>query len=1207
MSSKVSTEASSASKVKSTSSTFFGPSEAAVQFKMAVGPAGDKFEREADHMADKVLRMPEPKVVTNQTDRVQRQPQDKLAKQDQDKIRKAPAVENKLQKAALPPGQDEKRPEALDKAGPKQTALQRQAKPQAPGKEEKLQRKATGKAPKVSDNLQTAIQSQATGGQALPADVRSYMEGRFHADFSGIRIHNNREAANLNNQLSARAFTFKNHIFFGPDQYQPGSSDGKQLIAHELTHTIQQGHAIQRSPQISTAPAKPLVQRLFGIEIPSWQDVVDWLADKAYNIPGYRMFTIVIGSNPINGANADRSAANILRAIVEFLPGGKLITDALEKYQVFEKAGTWVEGQLKRFGNLLGTIKAAIDRFFDDLDFIDIILHPGRTWDRAVKIFSEPVDNIISFIKTLFAELFDIIRKAVLLPLAKLAEGKPGFDLLCAVLGENPVTGDKVARSPENLIGGFMKMIGREDLWENIQKGKAIQRAWKWFDTALNGLLGLVRQFPVNFINMLKSLELMDFIVLPNLFVKVFKVFGQFVLDFGKWALNTVLDLLEILFSVVAPGVMPYIKKAQTAFSTILKDPIGFVGNLVKAGKQGFEQFKNNIAKHLKEALIKWLVGPLAEAGVYIPKSFDLIEIVKLVLSVLGLTWQNIRGKLVKIIPEPVLVGLEKTAGILVTLVKDGPAAAWEQIKTELTELKDQLISQFTQMISTEIVKAAVTKLVMMLNPAGAVIQAIIATYNTVTFFIEKINQIAAVVAAYIDSIAAIAAGQIMPAAKKVETTMANTLTVIIAFLAKFAGLGGIPTKLVGIVQKIRKPIDAGLDKIVAWLGNMLKKIKSAVSEWWKQKKPFTNKAGETHTLSFSGSSEANASLQISTTTMSIGAYLTQKRQEAEAAKDEVKKSKVAKAESLVTQKVTILKAGSKTEDEKTKNALVVATLTEISQTLMDLGGGGPLLDSEYPNPQIVPGSVPPSNASMLLQNKPKLKKGTPTSGHHGTVGWDYVQTKNLSTLKGDKWVQMHLVSELLGGEAVAGNLVPAPNSVNSAWRSGVENSAKSLVDATSSNGSKNLVWLQSTVSYYSSSPDEANGAKFAKSVQTKAGLYMYQGKDDSKKAKFQKVDTPAFVMSAQIPSPDFAAAKTVSLNSSSGSHLRDLAKVDARIVNDIKRNRPYFNIGHFESKMLATLDSRIKDPNSAEYKNLKAAILSVRNNSKVVVSDTTS
>jgi hypothetical protein len=313
-------------------------------------------------------------------------------------------------------------------------------------------------------------------------------------------------------------------------------------------------------------------------------------------------------------------------------------------------------------------------------------------------------------------------------------------------------------------------------------------------------------------------------------FQRVVSAFLGLAAEFGSWALNQVISLLEILFSVVAPGVMPYIAKAKAAFHTILRNPVRFIGNLVRAGKLGFERFAGSILTHLKNALIKWITGPLGEAGVYIPQSFSLLEIVKLVLSVLGLTWQNIRAKLLKIIPEPVLIALEKTASILVTLVTQGPAAAWEQIKAELNELKDQLIGQVTQMIQMEVVKAAVKKLVSMLNPAGAVIQAIIAIYNTVTFFVEKIRQIGAVVASFIDSIAAIAAGQVDGAAQRVEQTMANTLTVVIAFLAKFAGLGSIPEKLVGIVKKIRAPIDKGLDRIVAWLGMMLEKLKSALA-----------------------------------------------------------------------------------------------------------------------------------------------------------------------------------------------------------------------------------------------------------------------------------------------------------------------------------------------------------------------------------------
>lgn len=747
-----------------------------VQMKLTVNKVGDKYEQEADKMADKVMRMPAP----SETRKIQRQPEEKIQKKEDDKIQKAPANEDKLQRFSN----------------------------QTP--------------PDVSAKSQSSIQSKKASGQPLPEEVRGFMEPRFGADFSKVRVHHDAEAGALSNQLSARAFTHENHVFFSNGQYQPGTSEGRQLLAHELTHTVQQGHAIQRSPQITTTTTPPPIQRL-GV-----QNILDKFAEWANHIPGFRMLTIVMGINPINMRSVDRNAANILRAMIEIMPGGHLITQALDNHGVFAKAGAWIDRQLAMLGNIGGDLVAAIKRFVNDLKLSDA-WDLGGVWERAKLLFTSPIAKLTSFAISAAVGILKLIKDAVLLPLAKLAEGTKGYDLLKAILGQDPVTGDAVPRTADTLIGGFMKLIGQEEVWENIKKGKAIQRAWAWFQGALSGLMGFVQAIPKKVVTTITSLTIQDVLTVTGAFVKVAGAFANIATAFFSWAFKQVLSLLEILFSVVAPGVMPYIKKAQAAFSTIIKNPIGFVNNLVRAGKRGFELFAGNILTHLKTALIKWITGPLGEAGVYIPTSFSLMEIIKLVLSVLGLTWQNIRSKLVKIIPEPVLVALEKTAGILVTLVKDGPAAAWEQIKTELTELKGQLIGQVTAMISGEVVKAAVTKLVSMLNPAGAVIQAIIAIYNTVTFFIQKINQIASVVASFIDSIAAIAAGQVENAAKKVELTMANTLTVIIAFLAKFVGLGNVPNKLVAIVKKIRKPIDAGLDKIVAWLGSILKKAGDAL------------------------------------------------------------------------------------------------------------------------------------------------------------------------------------------------------------------------------------------------------------------------------------------------------------------------------------------------------------------------------------------
>lgn len=815
---------------------FFTPSSSTVapfvQMKMEVNKPGDKLEQEADKMAGKVMRMPSPASTEKKN---QGQTDEKLQRKEKEK-------EEKIQRAAIPEEKIAKKEEEK---------IQK-----APEKEEKLQRKDGDGTPAIGSNTQSAIQNKTTSGQPISSDVRGYMEPRFNADFSNVRIHSDTESAGLSNQLSARAFTYKNHIFFSRDQYQPGTSEGKQLLAHELTHTIQQGHAVQRSPQVTTTATSPLIQRL-GI-----RDALDYFADKANLIPGFRMLTLLLGFNPINMRSTVRSAANLLRALIELIPGGAFITQALDNHGVINKAADWVEKKLAIFGDIGSEIVSGLKRFVDSLSWRDIF-DLGGVWDRARSIFTAPIARLISFGGSVVVEILKMVKDAILRPLAALAQGTRGYDLLKAILGEDPITGEPVPRNADTLIGGFMKLIGQEEVWENIKKGKAVARAWAWFQGALAGLMGFVRAIPGKIVATLNSLTFQDIITVAGAFGKIVSAFANIAGEFIRWGLNQVISLLEILFSVVAPGIMPYIRKAQAAFITILKNPIGFVGNLVRAGKMGFEMFAGNILEHLKAALIKWLVGPLADAGVYIPRSFDLIEIVKLVLSVLGLTWQNIRSKLVKIIPEPVLVGLEKTAGILVTLVKDGPAAAWEQIKAELSELKDQLIAQITQMISVEVVKAAVMKLVMMLNPASAVVQAIIAIYNTITFFIQKIQQIAAVVASFIDSISAIAAGQVANAAKKVEQTMANTLTVIIAFLAKFVGLGGIPDKLVGIVKKIRQPIDKGLDKIVAWLGNMLKKLVGAAKgaagslfQWWKKKIPIDT-GGEKHSLYFQGEEDS--------------------------------------------------------------------------------------------------------------------------------------------------------------------------------------------------------------------------------------------------------------------------------------------------------------------------------------------------------------
>lgn len=765
-----------------------------LQTSLRLSSPNDPAEREAVATASKIMRMPVPENSVSFESTGMGGVFRELKKEDSG---------NKLKRPAL---------SIRRSAAPSILAMR-------PAEERRIQRQAEGQSP-VSSNVTTKIQGGMAGGSPLPMTVRRFMEPRFGTDFSRIRIHAGSESATLNRQLNAQAFAISNHIFFGKDKLNPESREGKELIAHELTHTIQQGAAVQRSEELIVTQQSPTqVQRQ---EEGDQGTVLNYFAEKANLIPGFRMFTIVLGVNPINMSKVSRNAANILRAIIELLPMGGLVTQALDNSGVFEKAGAFVEQQLATLAITGAAIKQAVKDFIAGFSLLDLA-RPGKLWDQAKRIFTDPIERIINFAKGLVSGIVDLVKDAILRPIAKLAEGTDGYALLKAVIGKDPITGDPVPQTAETLIGPFMKLIGENEIWENMQKANAISRAFAWFKDALGGLMGFVRQIPGLFIAAFKALQLEDIILVPLAFGKLAKVFGNFLGKFFDWAGGTIWKLLEIIFDVVSPGALSYIKKTGAALKSILKNPLPFVGNLVKAAKQGFQNFADNFGTHLKAGLIDWLTGSLP--GVYIPKAFSLGEIVKFVFSVLGLSWQNVRQKLVKAVGETAVKAMETGFDIVVTLVKDGPAAAWEKIKEQLANLKDMVIGGITDFVVDMVVKKAVPKLIAMFIPGAGFISAILSIYDTVMVFVNKISKIIQVVTGFIDSIVAIAGGAIGAAANRVESTLAGLLSLAINFLAGFAGLGKVADKVMAVINKVRAPIDKALDWLVGWIAKAAQKI----------------------------------------------------------------------------------------------------------------------------------------------------------------------------------------------------------------------------------------------------------------------------------------------------------------------------------------------------------------------------------------------
>ena len=159
------------------------------QSGLGIGPPDDEYEQEAERVADRVMTMPSPQL--------QRQ------------------KEEEKEEIVQPAGQIGIRRQKIPTAGPTT----------------------------ATPELTASITSLTGGGQPLPAESLNFFGARFGKDFSQVRIQRDGKADTLAAELNARAFTLDQTIFFRSNQYQPETSRGKRLLAHELTHVLQQSQA----------------------------------------------------------------------------------------------------------------------------------------------------------------------------------------------------------------------------------------------------------------------------------------------------------------------------------------------------------------------------------------------------------------------------------------------------------------------------------------------------------------------------------------------------------------------------------------------------------------------------------------------------------------------------------------------------------------------------------------------------------------------------------------------------------------------------------------------------------------------------------------------------------------------------------------------------------------------------------------------------
>ena len=248
-----------------------------IQTKLSVNAPNDKYEKEADHVADAVtsgqpianggLYPQISPVVQRKMDKEEAPIQTKKESKDEEKIQRKEEdemVQRKMDKEEAPiqtkkESKDEEKiqrkeeDEMVQKKEEKEEPIQKREEKESIQKktnedEESVQRRSDGKINRTPNQSFIAkLKSRIGFGEPLADTVRGKMETGFGADFSAIRIHRDNAAASLTKAIKAQAFTRGKDVFFNKGKYDPTSTQGANLLAHELTHTIQQGAVAAKS------------------------------------------------------------------------------------------------------------------------------------------------------------------------------------------------------------------------------------------------------------------------------------------------------------------------------------------------------------------------------------------------------------------------------------------------------------------------------------------------------------------------------------------------------------------------------------------------------------------------------------------------------------------------------------------------------------------------------------------------------------------------------------------------------------------------------------------------------------------------------------------------------------------------------------------------------------------------------------------------
>lgn len=598
--------------------------------------------------------------------------------------------------------------------------------------------------------------------------------------------------------------------------------------------------------------------------------------------PAYPLLTVILGQDPIQGRAVPRNGNTILEAMMDL--GGEEGRE--QRRQMLEtgtwgRATAWIDEGIGVFQGSYDQIRQAFHLVWDQIT-VASLTQPLITFHRVLALFVPPVNRVLGFMGRTVSTILGFIKEALMQRLSVWARGTRGYTLLTVIIGQDPFSGQQVARDADGLVHGFLSLMeGGEEQYQQLRASGAIERASQRVLAAVQALNMTPTYLHSLFLHTWNQFGFADLAEPLAAFARILRCFSDPIRRLVRFVVTMVRLLLEVLLGLMQfpVGLLSRIlNQVMESFSLISQDPVGFLKNLVSAIKQGFVQFFRNIGRHLVQGLLGWLMGELREAGMPVLQDFSLGGVIRWVLEVLGITVERIWQKLAEhpqIGPERVArirTMIDRVEGIwsfLRDVQERGIAAIWEWIQERLFQLWDTVMNAVKEWVMERIITQMVTRLLSLLDPTGimAVVNSAIALFRAVQSFVRYLREMLEVIGAFVEGVLEIAQGNLQTAATALENSLARSVPIVIGFLANQLGLSGIGRRIGEIIGRVRGIVDQAL----SWLVNKAVRIAlpalrrlvdigrdlgERVLGWLGIRRQVTMLNGESHTLYFDDSGE---------------------------------------------------------------------------------------------------------------------------------------------------------------------------------------------------------------------------------------------------------------------------------------------------------------------------------------------------------------